>query len=211
MARKPKAASNVVDIKIVRGRGRPKGSHKAPTNGPSEDDLLLAVREMTALNAERKALGAKISKARKQMKAKNIEFGVLDSTMAMLEWSPGEVRQHLERQSYYARTFNLPVLDLVDMFEEHQGTGGDPEIEHRKWWNTGRKDGLAGRGWPQDAPEGCPPECRKDYADGHDDGQKDVLAALERDMQKPFVPPKGELAPADADEPDEPTEDEVDF
>jgi hypothetical protein len=208
----PTGKAQAMADEVKRARGRPKGSKKRGLgdNGPSEDDILLAVHELSDLNSQRAELGAKVSAARKRIKARGIELGDLDVTMKMLEWAPGEVRTAFMRRAFYAQTLNLAAGDLLDLFEEREGVE-DPEVDDRRWYNVGRKDGLAGRGWPDEAPEGCPEEHAKAYGDGHEAGAEVVRQAFLRRQQSVAPPTAASIAASDPEEPDAPTADEVEF
>ena len=190
-------------------RGRPKGKRGVGDNGPSEDDLRVAARELLDINEKVDAIHKARSTIRKNIKARGIELGVLDRTVEMLDWAPSEVRAHFMRSTSYARAFNLPAGDLLDLFEPREGVD-DPDFETRSWYNIGKKDGLAGRGWPDEPPEGCPPECAQDYGRGQEEGQAELMRAIKLRSENVAPVSSASLDP-EPDEPDEPTGDEAEL
>jgi hypothetical protein len=191
-------------------RGRPKGKRGMGDNGPTEDDLRIAAKQLIEINLKVDEIHKARSTIRKTIKASGIELGVLDRTIEMLDWAPSEVRAHFMRSTTYARAFNLPAGDLLDLFEPRED-GDDPEFEARKWYNVGKKDGLTGRGWPDEPPEGCPPECAAEYARGSEDGQNELLRAIKLRGQVVASPTAATLDPEPAEDPGEPTADETEF
>ncbi len=145
-------------------------------NGPSHDDIRMAAHEVVKLNAERKALGARISAYRKQLKAQGFTLGVLDAVITMLEWEPSEVKAHYAERDWYAEAMRLPVGSQLELY----GDAATPDAvkDQLKWRNVGFKDGLAGRGWPDQAPDGCGPDMLQSYGQGHEEGQQTVLTAF---------------------------------
>lgn len=170
------------------------GAAPAPKDhsGPSHDDIRMAANQMVRLNEERSQLNARISSFRKGLKAQGITLGVLDAVITMLEWSPEEVKAHYAERDWYAEAMRYPVGAQLELY----GTEAtpDPVKEQLRWRNIGFKDGLAGRGWANEAPDGCPPECLPSYGEGHEEGQGTVRRA--------FMAKQGVGAPA-APEPDE--------
>lgn len=191
--------------------GRPKKARGLGDNGPTEDDIRIAAAEMIRLNEEKIALTAKISKARKAMGLKGIALGVLDRKLKMLSWTPQEQKAEAIAETFYAVSLGMPAGDLIDLFDERED-GDDPDFEHRKWYNLGRQDGLVGRGWPDEPPAGCPPECHDDYAKGQEDGQAELQASIKRRSNVVALPTAPEYSlDEDGDVPDEPTADEAEL
>jgi len=54
----------------------------------------------------------------------------------------------------------------------------DPVREQLKWRNIGFRDGLAGKGWANEAPKECPYDCIQSYGEGHEEGQATVRRAF---------------------------------
>ncbi len=156
-------------------------------NGPSHDDIRMAANKMVALHEEREQVSLKISKYRKTLKAEGFTLGVLDAMMKMLEWSPEEVKAHFAEREWYAEALRYPVGSQLEFF----GTEATPDLvrEQLKWRNVGLKNGIAGIGWPDQAPDGCPPECSQPYGEGHEEG-----AAMTR---RAFLNKQRSLAPVD--------------
>jgi hypothetical protein len=192
MARKPAApkADEPKDDAPKRGIG---------DNGPSKDDITIAISEQVAWNEKRAMLNAEISSFRKTKKAEGIALGVLDDTVRMLEWTPEEIKAHFANERMYAEAAGLPVGTQIDLF----GTGAQPlhEQEASKWFGLGKMHGLAGSGWPDEPPEGCPPENRQDYGRGHEAGAKELHAAIMRKSgREPRPDPDRALKAAEADD-----------
>lgn len=172
-------------------------------NGPSHDDIRMAANKMVALHAEREAVNTKISKFRKGLKAEGFTLGVLDAVIKMLEWSPEEIKAHFAERDWYAEALRYPIGSQLEFF----GTEATPDLvrEQLKWRNIGFKDGLAGIGWPDQAPDGCAPECHKSYGEGHEEGQGTVRRAF-IEKQKALGPI---VSGAEEDEDDEPAQTET--
>jgi hypothetical protein len=148
------------------------------TNGmPSHDDIRMAVNEMLALIEVRKAHNAKISTFRKGLKAKGFTLGVLDAQIKLLDWSPEEIKKNYAERDWYAEAMRFPVGSQLELY----GTDAtpDPVREQLRWRNIGFKDGLAGRGWADQPPEGCAFDCVQSYGEGHEEGQATVRRAFE--------------------------------
>lgn len=203
-------AAKTVATTEKRKRGRPKGSRRRGMgdNGPTEDNLRIAAKMLIDINEKVDQVHKARSTIRKSLKASGIELGVLDRTIEMLEWAPSEVRAHFMRSADYARAFNLPAGDLLDMFEPRED-GDDPDFEERRWYNIGKKDGLSGRGWPDEPPEGCPPECAADYARGSEDGQNELLRAIKSKGQSRAPLTAASLEPEPTEDPGGPTVEET--
>lgn len=156
-------------------------------NGPSHDDIRMAANKMVALQEEREQVNLKISKYRKTLKAEGFTLGVLDAVVKMLEWTPEEVKAHYAEREWYAEALRYPVGSQLEFF----GTEATPDLvrEQLKWRNIGLKNGLAGIGWPDQAPDGCPPECVQSYGEGHEEGAGMVRRA--------FINKQRALAPVD--------------
>lgn len=179
-------------------------------NGPSQDDIRMAVHTMLEWNEKRAQINAAISKFRKGLKAQGITLGLLDATIKMLEWSPEEIKADFAERDWYAEAMRFPIGAQLELF----GTDAtpDPVKEQLRWRNIGFKDGLAGRGWPDEAPDGCPPECIQEYGRGHEEGCELVRAAFLRRQQEFRPSPPGTLEEdAEGDAPDAPTTAETDF
>lgn len=148
-----------------------------PDNGmPSHDDIRMAANEMVQLNEERKKLNAKISAFRKGLKAKGVKLGVLDEQVRLLEWTPEEVKQFYAERDWFAEAMRQPIGSQLELY----GTDAtpDPVREQLKWRNIGFRDGLAGKGWANEAPKECPHDCIQSYGEGHEEGQATVRRAF---------------------------------
>jgi len=149
-----------------------------PDNGmPSHDDIRMAANEMVAWNEKRAALNAQISAFRKGLKAKGITLGVLDEQVRMLDWTPEEIKKHYAERDWFAEAMRYPIGSQLELY----GTDAtpDPVKEQLRWRNIGFKDGLAGRGWANEAPKECPSDCVQSYGEGHEEGQATVRRAFE--------------------------------
>lgn len=160
-----------------------KGDPNVAANFDAEAEAKLvhdALKQMASLNLERAALNAKISKARKQMKADGIELGPLDATLRMMEWSPSEVREHFDIQQRYARAARLPIgtqIDLLSDVDDATVTAGD-------WNSRGFSAATTGKGVPGVPPKECPPEHHQDWLAGWNDGQMKNAPAKLRIVEK---------------------------
>lgn len=171
-----------------------------PDNGmPSHDAIRMAVNEMLAFIEQRKALNAKISSFRKGLKAKGFTLGVLDAQIKLLDWSPEDIKKSYAERDWYAEAMRFPIGSQLELY----GTDAtpDPVREQLRWRNIGFKDGLAGRGWADQPPEGCAHDCHQSYGEGHEEGQATVRRAFAARVER---------ANAAADEPvDEPANDDA--
>lgn len=167
-----------------------------PGNGmPSHDDIRMAANEMLAFIEQRKALTAKIGTFRKGLKAKGITLGVLDEQVRLLEWTPEEVKQFYAERDWYAEAMRHPIGSQLELY----GTDATPDgvREQLKWRNIGFKDGVAGRGWANEAPKECPATSVQSYGEGHEEGQATVRRAFELRLTA------SNITPPPADEPDD--------
>ncbi|SFS42627.1 hypothetical protein [Brevundimonas viscosa] len=154
-----------------------------PTNGfPSHDEVRMAVNEMVAFNERRRKLNAEISAFRKGLKQKGVTLGVLDEQVRLLEWTPEEVKKFYAERDWYAEAQRHPIGAQLELY----GTDAtpDPVREQLKWRNIGFKDGVAGRGWANEAPKECPTDCIQSYGEGHEEGQATVRRAFATRMEK---------------------------
>jgi hypothetical protein len=156
---------------------------------------------MVQLNEEKAVLAAKIKASRKAMKIRKIVLRKLDYRVKMLAWTPQEQKADFETDVLYGQALHMPVGDLLDLFEPREGEG-DIDADHRKWFNVGRQHGLAGFGWPDEPPKHCDPEFHRDYAEGQDDGEKELHRSIQSRVgiavpEAPTVPP-----PVDEPKPD---------
>lgn len=172
-------------------------------NGPSHDDIRMAVHEQLEFNRQRKALNDKISVFRKGLKAKGITLGVLDEQIRMLDWSPEEVKAHFAERNWYAEAMRFPVGSQLEFF----GTEATPEPvrEQLKWKNIGVKDGLAGKGWANEPPDGCPPDCIQSYGEGWEEGAATTRRAF-AERQRALQPIVHDPVEVDAGNDDEPAQ-----
>lgn len=163
-------------------------------NGPSHDDIRMAANKMVALQEERAQLNAKISKFRKTLKAEGHTLGVLDAVIKMLDWTPEEIKAHYAERDWYAEALRYPIGTQLEMY----GTEKTPDLvrEQLKWRNVGFKNGVAAIGWPDEAPDGCPPECAQSYGEGYEEGAATVRRAFVARAQK--VGPVG-VGPEDSE------------
>jgi hypothetical protein len=155
-------------------------------NRPSHDDIRMAVNEMVQWNVKRAELNAAISGFRKGLKAKGITLGVLDEKVRMLEWTPEEIKEHFAERDWYAEAMRYPIGAQLELYGD--SSTPDPVKEQLRWRNIGFKDGLAGKGWPDQVPDGCPTECAAAYGEGHEEGQANVRRAFTARQQKGGVP-----------------------
>lgn len=147
-------------------------------NGPSDDDITVAISEMVEWDKKRKDINAAIAAFRKNKKAEGITLGVLDETIRMLEWTPEEIKAHFAERGRYAQAAGMPVGTQFDLF----GTSSQPQHEREasKWFSLGKMHGAAGFGDAHEPPDGCPPEHKPAYARGHEVGDKELNDAIAR-------------------------------
>lgn len=208
------ADENVVHMP-KRGPGRPKGGKKKSMighNGPDEAAVRIAVNDLADLKDEADVIRAKVKKYRNKLKQDGFTMHILDRRIRMIELTPQEQKAEHLTDIHYGHALHQPVGDLLDAFDEREG-GDDPEKDTRYWYNVGLQAGLAGKGWPEDVPDGCAAENHKSYSDGWEAGDAQVKADfLAYQTAHPMAKPEPEpIAAAEPDEPDEPTADEVDF
>lgn len=160
---------------------------------PTHAEIQMAVNEQVQWNLKRQELNAKISTFRKGLRAKGITLGLLDDKVRKLEWTPEEIKKDHEESAWYAEAMRFPVGAQLEFF----GGENTPDLvrEQLRWKSIGHKNGLAGIGWPDEAPDGCPPECVQSYGEGWEEGGALVRRAF-AERQKGLQP----LAPATADE-----------
>lgn len=120
-----------------------------------------ALRAQIAMNAKKASINAENTKLRKGFKADGIKLSHLDRTIAMLEWSPSEIREEFAIAQRYAGWIGLPIGQQVDLFVN----GSNEEVAKSDWQARGRADAL--RLKPASVPKGCPPEHHQDYLEGH--------------------------------------------
>lgn len=167
-----------------------------PSNGmPSHDDIRMAVNEMLVLIETRKAINAKIGTFRKGLKAKGFTLGVLDAHIKLLDWSPEDIKKNYAERDWYAEAMRFPIGSQLELY----GTDAtpDPVKEQLRWRNIGFKDGLAGRGWADQPPEGCAFDCVQSYGEGHEEGQATVRRAFELRLAQNAAASANEPAPDD--------------
>ncbi len=170
-----------------------------PSNGmPSHDDIRMAVNEMLTLIETRKAINAKIGTFRKGLKAKGFTLGVLDAHIKLLDWSPEDIKKNYAERDWYAEAMRFPIGSQLELY----GTDAtpDPVKEQLRWRNIGFKDGLAGRGWADQPPEGCAFDCVQSYGEGHEEGQATVRRAFELRLAQNAAAAANEPAPDDEDQ-----------
>jgi hypothetical protein len=173
-----------------------------PNNGmPSHDEIRMAVNEMLTLIEGRKAHNAKISTFRKGLKAKGFTLGVLDAHIKLLDWSPEDIKKNYAERDWYAEAMRFPIGSQLELY----GTDAtpDPVREQLRWRNIGFKDGLAGKGWPDQPPEGCGFDCTQSYGEGHEEGQATVRRAFAARVERQNA------AAGDAPAEDEPANDDT--
>lgn len=130
-------------------------------SGQEERAFKAAQRTMIDLIAQRKALAAKISKARKQMKADGIVLGDLDEAVADLDRTPAEIRENFARKIRYAGYNKVPLGQQIDLL----ANASEEDVAKADWRSRGRSDAL--RLKPASPGKSCPPERVQDYMEGH--------------------------------------------
>ncbi len=147
----------------------------------SQDDIRIAAHEQLQWNQKRQALNDQIKTFRKGLKVRGITLGKLDEKVRQLEWTPEEQKRDHEESAWYAEALRFPVGTQLEFF----GTEATPEPvrEQLKWKNIGVKDGIPGRGWANEAPDGCPPNCIQSYGQGHEEGAEITRRAFAERMR----------------------------
>lgn len=126
-----------------------------------------ALRVQSELNEERAKLNARASKIRKGFKADGIQLGKLDATLAMMTWSPSEVREHFATLHNYARLARLPVGTQLDLLADTP----EEEVSVADWTSRGFSAATTGKGVPGVPPKEAPPEMHQAWLAGWTDGQ----------------------------------------
>lgn len=139
-------------------KGDPSLGHNSEAEAQAFDK---AMRAQISMNAKIAAIRAENTKQRKSFKADGIVLGKLDNTIAMLEWSPAEIRESFAVAQRYAKYAGLPVGSQIDLMAH----ADDSEVAKADWSARGRADAL--RLKPAVMPKGCPPENHQDYLSGH--------------------------------------------
>lgn len=168
--------------------------------GPSHDDIRMAARKMVELQTERENVGRKISAFRKTLKAEGFTLGVLDAIVKMLDRTPEEIKNHFAERDRYAEAMRFPVGSQLEFFGSDATS--DAVKEQLKWKQIGFKDGVAGKGWANEPPKGCPPEAVQSYGAGHEEGQETVRRAFlekQKACQAVKPVPSVELQPDEAE------------
>lgn len=157
--------------------------NEAPSNGfPSHDEIRMAANEQLKWNLEKKALSDKISTFRKGLKLKGFALKKLDEEVRKLEWTPDELKKDLAERDHYAEAMAQPIGTQLELY----GTDAtpDPVREQLKWRQIGVRHGYAGKGWANEPPENCPPDCAQSYGEGHEEGQAMVRRAFQTRMEQ---------------------------
>jgi hypothetical protein len=124
-----------------------------------------ALRAQITMNEELAKARAKNTKMRKGFKADGLILGKLDATIAMLEWSPSEIRESFAVAQRYAGYAGLPLGTQVDLL----ANSNEEEVARADWKARGRSDAL--RLKPAAVPKGCAPEFHQDYLAGHEEAR----------------------------------------
>jgi hypothetical protein len=208
-AKTPPPAPDDDKPEVIREAPPPKGH-----NGPTHDDIIMAGNEMLKLWAERDAIADKIKTFRGILRGRKFVLGKLDANVKKLLWTPAEIIEDRAVDDHYAAAFHFPIGEVLQQGELF-GTEKTPEPvrEKMRWKQRGYSAGVAGLGWPDDAPSGCPPECKPDYAQGWEEGAEVVrLAFLDQRKGLQPIAQAGVLTPdEDGDDLDTPTADEQQF
>lgn len=141
-----------------------KGDPSLASNSEAES-FDKAMRAQIAMNAKIGTIRAENTKMRKGFKADGIVLGKLDSTIAMLEWSPSEIRESFAVAQRYAGYAGLPVGTQIDLLAH----ADEEAVARADWRARGRADAL--RLKPAAVPKGCPPERHQDYLEGHEEAR----------------------------------------
>ena len=142
----------------------------------SEEAIIRAYcADMVVLRAEQADLRERIKARRTLLKAQAPGTLVteLDRVIKMQTWGHDEIRDSFDRTERYARFLGLPIGAQANLFD------GLPDFEavREKWGERGYRDGLAGRGKPEEPPKECPQDARQRYGERWQEGQAETVAA----------------------------------
>jgi len=157
--------------------------NEPPSNGfPSHDEIRMAANEQLQWNLKRKALNDQIGTFRKGLKLKGFALKKLDEEVRKLEWTPDELKKDLAERDHYAEAMAQPIGTQLELY----GTDAtpDPVREQLKWRQIGVRHGYAGKGWANEPPENCPPDCIQSYGEGHEEGQGMVRRAFQTRLEQ---------------------------
>jgi len=157
--------------------------NEPPANGfPSHDEIRMAANEQLQWNLKKKALNDQIGTFRKGLKLKGFALKKLDEEVRKLEWTPDELKKYLAERDHYAEAMAQPIGTQLELY----GTDAtpDPVREQLKWRQIGVRHGYAGKGWANEPPENCPPDCIQSYGEGHEEGQGMVRRAFQTRLEQ---------------------------
>lgn len=134
--------------------------HNNPPN--EEAKFLVHMRKIIAANADMAGARAERQRIRKLAKADGIELKKLDAVITMLDWAPGEVREHFGVLNRYALFAGLPIGAQADLFHDVPQAA----MEELDWESVGFAAGMSDKGAYGTAPDECPPERHQAYLRG---------------------------------------------
>lgn len=143
---------------------QPDGVDKARTaevaGNLTQDTFLQSCQEMAALKREQKAVANKIASARKVIKARGVELGLMDAALKMADWDREEVRTNWDTRRRYMEWLGLPIGTQGDILA---GLEGEAKL-NAEWHARGATDAKAGK--TGEIPDECPDDQRDAYTRG---------------------------------------------
>lgn len=124
----------------------------------------------------------------KTLKAVEDEYEPIQGTIGSIPNEPGnglpshdEIRMAANEMVAWNEKRAALNAQIGGFRKELYGTDATPDgvKEQLKWRNIGFKDGVAGRGWANEAPKECPATSVQSYGEGHEEGQATVRRAFE--------------------------------
>lgn len=127
--------------------------------------------DMTALLVQREEINKSIRSLREQAKEDGLpHLKLLDARLKLqARLTPQEQADLARTDLIYQRFLRMPTGSQMDAFGDDRIPDAHQNV--LSWETRGHQDGLAGRGWPNDLPEGLPEEARQPYAKGWEEGQ----------------------------------------
>lgn len=127
--------------------------------------------------AEAKEAMDEVKSAKKTAEADGLTLGVINLLLKMADWTPGELRVFFSELREYAQAMGYPTNSQGDLFEAaFDEKVPQPAREELEWGIRGFKDGVMGRGNPEEPGNECPTTgCRQEYGRRWLEGQEELM------------------------------------